>query len=210
MSTNRLVVAIVITFALAACSFTARAQQMSTERAREVLATQKPLADPAFSLVLPDQNARRAAEKTYNEQIRALHALAGSSDQTLIPILIPYLRYTTHNVPAGVDVWSHRVTVGIKEVSEEYPAFAVIVSIRGADKALADYVLDGKNSLDSRFTAFHVLRYVSPSEFLTVKKTFHKEFLGARAPAKRRLEAVENENVPFDGQSSISTLGNDQ
>ena len=208
MNIHRFVVVLAVTFQLTACALSLRAQQMSTERAREILTNQKPLADPAFSLVLPDQDARKAAEKNYNEQMQAIHALAGSSDQTLIPVLIPYLHYTSDNVPAGVDLWSREVTVSMKQISDEYPAFAAIVSIRGADKALADYILDEKNSLDSRFLAFHVLRYVNPSEFQSVKKAFHKEFLGANTQAKRCLEAVENGTAPFDGGSSISTLGN--
>lgn len=208
MNTNQFVVLIMVAFELVACSVSVHAQQMSARRAREVLTTQKPLVSPAFSLGLVNRNSRKAAEKIYRKQIRALNRLVGSGDQTLIPLLIPYLHYTSDVTPGEIDVWRNSTVIDTKDICEKFPAFAVIISIRGVDNALAKYVLDRKNSLDYRFTAFHVLRYVNPLEFRSVQQIFNREFLGVSKRAKQRLKAIEDGTAPFDGGSSIATLIN--
>lgn len=54
---------------------------------------------PDAELGRTDTEKRKAAEKLFSEQMKALSQLKSNGDATLIPVLVPYLNYTTDITP---------------------------------------------------------------------------------------------------------------
>jgi hypothetical protein len=135
--------------------------------------------------------------------MRALFALRASKHPALIPLLIPYLDYSTYQNPPYLDVPRPFGAVppppDFDTLCDRFPAFAAIVSTPGAAAVLADYAMNPKNRLNLRVASYQVLGYLDKAKFDLVSRQFDKEFAGSNRAIKAFLDAVEKGEAPFKG-----------
>src|ERR1039458_9956266 len=76
------------------CKSTTFAESDAVKNAIQCLSKSRPLVNPPVEMNLVDQEASHAAKQLFTAQMKALKELDGIKNPAVIPVLIPYLRYT--------------------------------------------------------------------------------------------------------------------
>jgi hypothetical protein len=172
------------------------------EGAIYVLRTTRPLLFPQRALGVTDPVKSNAAKQLFDSQMRALSNLRGNKDPAIIPLLIPYLDYSTYS-RSPYDIFDPFLgqppPLDFNTLCDHFPAFAAIVGTPGAAAVLADYAMNPKNPLDLRVASYQVLRYLDKDKFDLVSKDFDKEYAGSNREIKVFLDAAETGDAPFKG-----------
>jgi len=181
------------------CAVIADDGTQQLEQARAVLRETTPniFGIEAASVIKSDENLKK--EKLYYDQWNAIQQLAkdpNSDNADDIILLIPFLGYGLNG--AGLIQPSHPPSV---EVTKKYfPAFYSILANPRSKLVLSNYCLDPNRSINSRLTAFLVLRYVDSSEFHRIAPLVNN-ILGMNNPKIiEKLNNIENNNFFFWGQ----------
>ena len=193
-----------ILLCMLACNIPHVSAQNAQVDAAHFLADNKPFLYPYVELGLKDPDKRKAAAGLIASQTSALIHLKGCQDVSIIPLLITYLNYTTGVLPPsrfGTNKahLNASTSPNIQLLSENWPAFGVIVNIHDSDKMLATYVRNGENSPNYRLAALLILRYLNPGEFAKCFSEFDDEFKDAVPSVRGYLKAIEAGTVSFDG-----------
>ena len=165
---------------------------------------------PMFSPVLhfTDEAKRHHAEELFAEQMDALDQARKCTKPSIIPVLIPFLDYTSDDrsqLPYE-DAYKYLLTYKggppgptLKSLSEVRPALAAIVAMPGSSGALLTYALNTHNDLNLRLAAFHILRYTDTGKFRIAADTLNKE-LASRGPVTQSfLKPIVDGSLIFDG-----------
>lgn len=178
-----------------------------------LLAGSTPFLYPYIEVSVTDLKQRTSAEKVIAAQMRALEKLKGCQDVSVVPILIPYLNYTTGVLPPSRfslhGALSKESTVPDTELlSKNWPAFGIILHMHNSDKVLVQYLQDKKNPPNCRLAALVVLRYLNQEEFGKCVNDMSNEYRDADSSVRTYLEAVKSGKVSFDGIVPVIRVNN--
>lgn len=169
-------------------------QDASVLAAIKTLKDNKPFKDPEYSFILNKNSPQgKAFWDLYNTQLDAISVLAKAKVLGTAGLLIPYLGYRPPQYPAmyATDVLHENTT----NTFNSWPTLYALTVIPGSTEVLSAYVLNKKNPIDLRFTAFQALTYLDKTEVRNVGEILSKEFVqyvGA-------IQTIENRTEPFMG-----------
>jgi len=176
---------------------------LKIEYATHLLKGTKPIVEPQVAMTAADPAERKTVTHLFDSQMRALFALRASKHPALIPLLIPYLDYSTYQNPPYLDVPRPFGAVppppDLDTLCDRFPALAAIVGTPGAAAVLADYAMNPENRLNLRVASYQVLGYLDKDKFDVVSRRFDTEFAGSNRDIKGFLDAVEKGDAPFKG-----------
>ena len=171
----------------------------SSDDAKKFLIDHPPLLQPAIDLHLKDDAKREHSISLFNAQMERLRELSSCKDADVVRILIPFLNYSTVEVLPYFDSQIDPNSIDIRKLIVERPALAAIVAAPNFKEQLVDYAVDSKNSLQCRFAAYHLLRYLDAPGFDKVSEVFDKQLVKAGPLTKAFYQAIKDGSLGFEG-----------